>query len=91
MLVTGISHGFLVSITCKSLGFIIGELRSMVDQDLITYPYSTREVVNMVKHLDIWIVGFVIGITCWSHGLLVRITCCIWALYGKKCDGITQI
>ncbi|XP_075447188.1 von Willebrand factor A domain-containing protein 8 isoform X2 [Ascaphus truei] len=29
-----------------------GELRSMADQGVITYPYSTREVVNIVKHLQ---------------------------------------
>uniref|UniRef100_A0A8B9HQR7 von Willebrand factor A domain-containing protein 8 n=1 Tax=Astyanax mexicanus TaxID=7994 RepID=A0A8B9HQR7_ASTMX len=29
-----------------------GELRGMADQGTITYPYSTREVVNIVKHLQ---------------------------------------
>lgn len=29
-----------------------GELRTMADQGIITYPYSTREVVNIVKHLQ---------------------------------------
>ncbi|XP_032888798.1 von Willebrand factor A domain-containing protein 8 [Amblyraja radiata] len=29
-----------------------GELRNMADQGIITYPYSTREVVNIVKHLQ---------------------------------------
>ncbi|KAJ9575373.1 hypothetical protein L9F63_025677, partial [Diploptera punctata] len=29
-----------------------GELRSMADQGLVQYPYSTREVVNIVKHLQ---------------------------------------
>lgn len=29
-----------------------GELRSMADQGTINYPYSTREVVNIVKHLQ---------------------------------------
>ncbi|XP_069495477.1 von Willebrand factor A domain-containing protein 8 [Ambystoma mexicanum] len=29
-----------------------GDLRSMADQGIITYPYSTREVVNIVKHLQ---------------------------------------
>lgn len=29
-----------------------GELRSMADQGLISYPYSTREVVNIVKHME---------------------------------------
>ncbi|XP_021936474.1 von Willebrand factor A domain-containing protein 8 isoform X2 [Zootermopsis nevadensis] len=29
-----------------------GELRNMADQGLVHYPYSTREVVNIVKHLQ---------------------------------------
>ncbi|CAL4081731.1 unnamed protein product, partial [Meganyctiphanes norvegica] len=29
-----------------------GELRNMADQGLIQYPYSTREVVNIIKHLQ---------------------------------------
>ncbi|KAJ8404599.1 hypothetical protein AAFF_G00334620 [Aldrovandia affinis] len=29
-----------------------GELRGMADQGTISYPYSTREVVNIVKHLQ---------------------------------------
>ena len=28
------------------------ELRSMADEGTIQYPYSTREVVNIVKHLN---------------------------------------
>merc|ERR1712013_665878 len=28
------------------------ELRAMADEGSITYPYSTREVVNIVKHLQ---------------------------------------
>lgn len=31
-----------------------GELRSLADQGIISYPYSTREVVNIVKHLQVW-------------------------------------
>ena len=30
-----------------------GELRSLADQGLIAYPYSTREVVSIVKHLQV--------------------------------------
>lgn len=30
-----------------------GELRSRADQGLISYPYSTREVVSIVKHLQV--------------------------------------
>ncbi|XP_066591206.1 von Willebrand factor A domain-containing protein 8 [Prorops nasuta] len=29
-----------------------GELRRMADQGIVSYPYSTREVVNIVKHLQ---------------------------------------
>jgi len=29
------------------------ELRTMADQGLVQYPYSTREVVNIVKHLQV--------------------------------------
>lgn len=29
------------------------ELRMMADEGLIAYPYSTREVVNIVKHLQV--------------------------------------
>lgn len=28
-------------------------LRAMADQGTVTYPYSTREVVNIVKHLEV--------------------------------------
>lgn len=30
-----------------------GELRNMSDLGLVSYPYSTREVVNIVKHLQV--------------------------------------
>lgn len=30
-----------------------GELRNMADQGLVSYPYSTREVVNIIKHLEV--------------------------------------
>lgn len=30
-----------------------GELRNLADQGIINYPYSTREVVNIVKHLQV--------------------------------------
>lgn len=30
-----------------------GELRAMADEGLLQYPYSTREVVNIVKHLQV--------------------------------------
>jgi len=40
--------------TLRRLVLAFGELRSMADHGLISYPYSTREVVNMVKHLEVW-------------------------------------
>lgn len=39
--------------TLRRLVLAFGELRTMADQGMITYPYSTREVVNMVKHLEV--------------------------------------
>lgn len=36
----------------KKLVAAFGELRSMADTSQISYPYSTREVVNIVKHLN---------------------------------------
>ncbi|CAH1987082.1 unnamed protein product [Acanthoscelides obtectus] len=38
--------------TIKKLVDIFGDLRRMADQGLVNYPYSTREVVNIVKHLE---------------------------------------
>lgn len=37
----------------EKLVVAFGELRDLADQGLISYPYSTREVVNMVKHLEV--------------------------------------
>lgn len=37
----------------KKLVEIFGELRTIADQGLVNYPYSTREVVNIVKHLEV--------------------------------------
>lgn len=39
--------------TIKKLVKAFGELRGMADQGLVSYPYSTREVVNIVKHLEV--------------------------------------
>jgi von Willebrand factor A domain-containing protein 8 len=36
----------------KKLVKAFGELRAMADTSQISYPYSTREVVNIVKHLN---------------------------------------
>lgn len=32
---------------------LFGELRTLADQGIFSYPYSTREVVNIVKHLQV--------------------------------------
>ena len=39
--------------TLKKLVSAFSELRQMADEGLIAYPYSTREVVNIVKHLQV--------------------------------------
>lgn len=39
--------------TIHKLVKAFGELRNMADQGLVSYPYSTREVVNIVKHLEV--------------------------------------
>lgn len=36
-----------------------GKLRNMADQGLVSYPYSTREVVNIVKHLEVGFLYFI--------------------------------
>ncbi|GFS38586.1 von Willebrand factor A domain-containing protein 8 [Nephila pilipes] len=36
----------------RKLARLFGELRSLSDAGQISYPYSTREVVNIVKHLN---------------------------------------
>jgi hypothetical protein len=38
--------------TLRRLVKTFAELRSMADEGQIQYPYSTREVVNIVKHLN---------------------------------------
>jgi len=38
----------------RKLVLAFGELRSLADQGLIAYPYSTREVVSIVKHLQVF-------------------------------------
>jgi len=37
----------------RKLVAAFGELRDLADRGLISYPYSTREVVNIVKHLEV--------------------------------------
>ncbi|KAK4880988.1 hypothetical protein RN001_004307 [Aquatica leii] len=36
----------------KTLVNVFGDLRTMADEGFVNYPYSTREVVNIVKHLQ---------------------------------------
>ena len=43
----------------RKLVLAFGELRDMADQGLINYPYSTREVVNMVRHLQVKITNYI--------------------------------
>uniref|UniRef100_A0A914VNL8 Reverse transcriptase domain-containing protein n=1 Tax=Plectus sambesii TaxID=2011161 RepID=A0A914VNL8_9BILA len=38
--------------TLKKLVAAFGELRSLADQGLLNYPYSTRELVNIVRHVQ---------------------------------------
>lgn len=47
--------------TLRRLVAAFGELRSLADQGLISYPYSTREVVSVVKHLQVWLTRAVTG------------------------------
>lgn len=37
----------------KKLVSAFAELREMADEGKISYPYSTREVVNIVRHLQV--------------------------------------
>lgn len=37
----------------KSLVQAFSQLRNMADQGQLNYPYSTREVINVVKHLEV--------------------------------------
>ena len=39
--------------TLRKLVLAFGELRNLADQGVIAYPYSTREVVSIVKHLQV--------------------------------------
>lgn len=39
--------------TLGKLARAFSELRDMADQGLLSYPYSTRELVNIVKHLQV--------------------------------------
>ncbi|KAI1716295.1 AAA domain (dynein-related subfamily) domain-containing protein [Ditylenchus destructor] len=38
--------------TLNKLISVFGDLREMADQSILSYPYSTRELVNIVKHIQ---------------------------------------
>uniref|UniRef100_A0A915CPU8 VWFA domain-containing protein n=1 Tax=Ditylenchus dipsaci TaxID=166011 RepID=A0A915CPU8_9BILA len=40
--------------TLDMLVSVFAELREMADQSMLSYPYSTRELVNIVKHLQLF-------------------------------------
>lgn len=44
--------------TIRKLVSVFDDLRTLADQGLVNYPYSTREVVNVVKHLEVY--GFIV-------------------------------
>ena len=50
--------------TLRRLVSAFSELRDMADQGLINYPYSTREVVNMVKHLQVGCMHASLPVVC---------------------------
>jgi len=59
--------------TLQRLVFAFSELRAMADQGLISYPYSTREVVNMVKHLEVrYTVLFCYRTCIWNSKPMLR-------------------
>lgn len=37
----------------RKLVAAFGELRHLADEGQISYPYSTREVVNVVRHIQV--------------------------------------
>jgi len=39
--------------TLRQLVQAFSQLRSMADQGQLSYPYSTREVINVVKHMQV--------------------------------------
>lgn len=40
--------------TLELLVNVFTELRNMADMSLLTYPYSTRELVNICRHLQMF-------------------------------------
>lgn len=39
--------------TLRSLVKAFSQLRTLADEGQLSYPYSTREVINIVKHLEV--------------------------------------
>ena len=58
--------------TLRKLVSAFGELRSMADDGLISYPYSTREVVSVVKHMQASALVMLYVLTAESDGLTIR-------------------
>lgn len=65
----------------KVLVNAFAELRSMADIGQLNYPYSTREVVNIVKHLQLYpdedvaeLIGNVLDFDRWSPEALEQVT-----------------
>ena len=50
--------------TLKRLVGAFAELRQMSDDGTIAYPYSTREVVNIVKHLEVRMLTEIYYVPC---------------------------
>ena len=60
----------------RKLVLSFGELREQADQGLINYPYSTREVVNMVRHLqvsNIWLFRLILVQFVESYTVLLKV------------------
>ena len=57
----------------EKLVLAFGELRDMADQGLIAYPYSTREVVNMVRHIQVWL-HYECRIGLYFHFFIIKTT-----------------
>lgn len=70
--------------TLQKLVAVFGELRSMADQGTISYPYSVREVVSIVKHLQVTVIhSFIIArlVTPWLFPPAFSHFSCIFFLF----------
>ena len=66
----------------RKLVSAFAELRGMADNGLISYPYSTREVTNMVRHLQVWCVfgeGGGVCVVCVCVCVCVCVAMCMHA------------